>query len=120
MMTATGRLVEGGGRREPQKQSIAPTDDGRFVGTANPRHLRALNGLLRRPMPREHIDFEAGCSNGPDLITELRRRGLEVPCTLTPVYDRDGREVKRGIYHLTPADRRKLNRWMANGGGAHG
>ncbi len=119
MMTATGDLGEGGGRREPNPQSIAQADNGRFTGTTNPRHLRALNGLLRRPMPREHIDFEAGCSNGPDLVLELRKRGLQLPCTRTPVFDRDGFEVKRGIYHLTAADRRKLHRWMANGGGGH-
>lgn len=86
---------------------------GVFLGTDNPRHLRALNALLRRPVPREQLDSEAGCSNGPELVAELRRRGLTLPCDRAPVIDRDGREVKRGIYHLTIPDRRKLHRWLA-------
>ncbi|PLK50194.1 hypothetical protein C0V76_06030 [Uliginosibacterium sp. TH139] len=86
----------------------------RFAGTDNPRHLRAIHALLRRPMPREQLDREAGCSNGPELVAELRRRGLDVPCTKTPVIDRDGQEVRRGIYHLTEQDRRKVYRWQGS------
>src|SRR5262245_40697482 len=97
MKTATETFAEGGGRSEPQIDSTS----GGFDGTKNPRHLRALAALLRRPMPREHIDREAGASNGPDLVAELRRRGLEIPCDRALVIDRDGREVTRGIYHLS-------------------
>ena len=70
-------------------------------------------------MPRETLDREAGCSNGPELVAELRRRGLEVPCDRIPVYDRDGLEVKRGVYHLTFKDRRKLHRWFASRRASH-
>lgn len=84
----------------------------KFCGTDNPRHLRALNALLRRAMPREHIDREAGCSNGPDLVADLRARGLEIPCDRVPAYDRDGLEVKRGVYHLTTSDRARIRRWL--------
>jgi len=76
--------------------------------TDNPRHLRALAALLTRPQPREALDRAAGCSNAPDLVAELRRRGLSVPCDRAPVIDRDGNEVQRGIYHLTASDRRKV------------
>ena len=86
----------------------------KFCGTDNPRHLRALNALLRRSMPREQIDREAGCSNGPDLVADLRARGLEIPCERVPVYDRDGFEVKRGVYHLTATDRARIRRWLNN------
>lgn len=88
----------------------------RFSGTDNPRHLRALNGLLRRPMPREHLDREAGASNGPALIAELRDRGLSIPCDRAPVIDRDGREVQRGIYRLTERDRRRIRFWLRRRG----
>ena len=104
---------DGGGREEQHGESTAQHDIGQFRGSDNPRHLRALNGLLRHSMPREHLDREAGCSNGPALIAELRRRGLAVPCDRTPVIDRDGREVKRGVYHLTTTDRRRIIRWLA-------
>lgn len=74
--------------------------------------------MKRAPAPcgqvaREHLDREVGCSNGPDLISELRRRGLELPCDKAPVIDRDGREVLRGVYYMTAADRRKVRRWLA-------
>lgn len=84
-----------------------------FKGTHNPRHLRALHALLRRPMPREQLDTEAGASNGPALVSELRDRGLELPCHRVPCLDRDGREVRRGIYALTTRDRRKVTLWLA-------
>lgn len=88
--------------------------------TDNPRHLRALAALLTRPQPREALDSAAGCSNGPDLVAELRRRGLAVPCDRAPVIDRDGREVKRGIYHLTPHDVRKVRAMNNRKAGRHG
>jgi hypothetical protein len=113
MRTATGNLGEGGGRNLQRLDSNPETDCSKFRGTENPRHLRVLNGLLRRPMSREHIDTEGGCSNGPDLISNLRSRGLSIPCDRTPILDRDGREVMRGIYRLTWTDRRKLHEWLA-------
>ena len=66
-------------RPTPQKaESSAPTRP-KFTGTDNPRHLRALAVLLRRPVPREQLDSLADASNSPELVAELRRRGLEVP-----------------------------------------
>ena len=86
----------------------------KFSGTRNPRHLRAIEALRNRPMPREELDKRAGCSNSPELIAELRRRGLECPCERVECYDRDGKTVRRGIYHLTPRDHRAISRWIAN------
>jgi hypothetical protein len=85
-----------------------------FLGTANPRHLRAIHALLRRPMPREHLDRAAGASNGPALVAELRSRGLELPCQKVPCLDRDGREVQRGVYRFTQRDRIRIARWLAH------
>ena len=93
----------------------------KFTGTDNPRHLRAIAALLRRPMPRESLDKEAGCSNGPELVAELRRRGLEVPCHRINFVDRDGFICRPGVYFLTEGDRRKVHQWQArrtNGGAA--
>ncbi|MEI7443382.1 MAG: hypothetical protein WCK28_00690 [Burkholderiales bacterium] len=83
-----------------------------FVGASSPRYLRAIDALRRRPMSREALDREAGCSNGPDLVRRLRERGLDVPCHRVPVLDRDGRWVERGVYMLTAEDRRKVERWL--------
>lgn len=88
------------------------SDDARNFHTDNPRHLRALQSLLRRPMPREHLDREVGCSNSPELVAELRRRGLDVPCTRVRDLDRDGMEIRRGVYHLTHRDRRIVRRFF--------
>jgi hypothetical protein len=87
-----------------------------FAGTNNPRHLRALAELLRRPMPRETLDQRAGCANAPELVAELRRRGLELPCERIRFTDRDGHVCRPGVYSLTTSDRRKLNRWLATVG----
>lgn len=84
-----------------------------FKGSSNPRHLRVIHSLMARPMSREELDSRAGASNGPELVAELRRRGLSVPCQRVPVFDRDGKEVKRGIYSLAPLDRRLINRWLS-------
>ncbi len=85
----------------------------KFSGTDNPRHLRAIAALLRRPMPRESLDREVGCANGPELVAELRRRGLAVPCKRINFVDRDGFICRPGVYFLTEGDRRKLYRWQA-------
>lgn len=82
-----------------------------FLGADNPRHLRAIHAPWVSPQPRETIDRRAGCSNGPELIAELRRRGLQIPCERTPCIDRDGYEVKRGIYYLSQQDKRLIRRW---------
>ncbi|MCB2019150.1 MAG: hypothetical protein KDF54_16815 [Hydrogenophaga sp.] len=82
-----------------------------FVGTDNPRHLRAIQAVTVRPVPREELDRVAGCSNGPALVSDLRARGLEMPCTRTRRLDRDLFPTWPGVYHLTERDRRKLNEW---------
>lgn len=96
-----------------------------FLGTDNPRHLRVLQAVTVRPLPREQLDSVAGCSNGPDLVRDLRDRGLELPCTRTKKLDRDLFETFPGVYFLTQQDRRKLAKWkrrraaaMEQGGGA--
>lgn len=88
----------------------------KFTGTDNPRHLRAIAVLLRRPVPREQLDSIAGCSNGPELIAELRRRGLgdeHLPCERIRFVDRDGFTCRPGVYSLTEKGRRMIYAWLA-------
>ncbi|SIQ85039.1 hypothetical protein SAMN05421778_10550 [Sphaerotilus natans] len=98
-------------RRTPKDTTGAAVKPRQFTGTANPRHLRVIVALGHRMRSREDIDRIAGASNGPEVIAELRRRGLDIPCDRVPCYDRDGREVKRGIYSLTGEDRRRVLAW---------
>ena len=82
-----------------------------FLGTDNPRHLRVTQAVLVRPIPRAELDRVAGCSNGPELVAELRRRGLEMPCTRTKKLDRDRFDCWPGVYHLTQRDRHNVTAW---------
>ena len=85
----------------------------KFTGTDNPRHLRVLTVLPRRPLTRQELDNVAGCSNGPDLVADLRRRGLDIPCERIEFIDRDGRTCRPGVYQLTRKDRRALRAWQS-------
>lgn len=84
---------------------------GKFKGTNNPRHLRVIDALLFRAISREELDKIAGCSNVPELIAELKRRGLELPCSRFEIVDRDGRRCRPGRYCLTDNDRKLLRNW---------
>lgn len=109
----------GPGRRQAEpdlfpttKPAADSTPPAQFSGTDNPRHLRVIHSLLLRARKREEIDHIAGASNGPELIAELRRRGLRAKCSRTPGIDRDGRPVKFGVYSLDEGDRRAINAWL--------
>ena len=97
----------------PNELETSAPSKAKFTGTDNPRHLRAIAALLRRPMPRDSLDKEAGCANGPELVAELRRRGLDVPCKRIDFEDRDGNLCRPGVYAFTSSDRSKVYRWMA-------
>lgn len=98
--------------RLPKDEKTSAPSKREFTGTGNPRHLRVLHALQTRPRPREDIDRISGASNGPELMAELRRRGLDVPCSKTPCIDKDGFVVLRGIYHLTDTDKDRLRSWL--------
>ena len=102
----------------PETEEPSAPNKPKFTGTDNPRHLRAIAALLRRPMPRESLDREAGASNGPELVAELRRRGLDVPCERIRCVERDGNACRPGVYSLTSSDRRKVHQWQSEQGGA--
>lgn len=105
--------------KRPTSQNEAERPDSAKFNTTNPRHLRVIAALLRRSLPREQVDREAGCSNGPELIAELRRRGLEVPCVRIEAVDRDGFPCRPGVYNFTNKDRRIVYRWLKNRGGSN-
>ena len=110
------------GNNQPAKTQTKHSSDfslpSRFAGTDNPRHLRVIQALMTRPLPRQQLDSVAGASNGPELVAELRRRGLELECTRTKKKDRDLFDCWPGVYHFTQQDRRRVLAWLAKRGGA--
>ena len=103
-------------KNAPDRKAAESAQEQRQFSTDNPRHQRVLALLLQRPARREEIDRAAGCSNAPDLIGELRRRGLELPCERVEALDRDGRPCRPGVYHATAADRLKVSAWLRHRG----
>jgi len=69
------------------------------------REKRAINALLNGPIMRENLDTVAGCSNGPELVAGLRRKGLKTPCERVERFDKDGNSCWPGRYSLTQEDR---------------
>lgn len=105
----------------PTKAKSSAQKIAKFAGTDNPRHLRVIQAVLTRPLPREQLDAIAGASNGPDLVAELRRRGLDFPCTRTKKKDRDLYDCYPGVYHFTQRDRRRVYQWLkSRAGGTNG
>lgn len=84
-----------------------------FLGATSPRQLRVMNALMLAVRSRKAIDNIAGCSNGPDVIHKLRKKGLTIPCDNVPFIDRDGHEVTHGVYSFTNQDKLKVGHWLA-------
>lgn len=99
----------------PNAQTVS-----KFNGTDNPRHLRAIHALMQRARFRNDLQAITGASNTPALVSELRHRGLEMPCERVPVLDRDGVVTRPGIYSLNATDRRKVNSWLHKRGTQNG
>lgn len=99
---------------QDQNKHIDSTKQAKFYGTTNPRHLRVITVLMRRPLHRQELDSVAGCSNGPDLVMALRDLGLDkhLTCTRVPFIDRDGQPCRPGVYALTEAGKRLIRDWQ--------
>lgn len=103
-----------------QAESTAPNRDNFFDAPRfSPRQRRALEALWNGARMRESLDRIAGCSNAPQLVSDLRDKGIDIDCTLVDSVDRDGRPCKPGRYELTDKGRDALQRWgwaLATGG----
>lgn len=81
------------------------------------RQERALNVLALGWITREALDRAAGCSNGPDLVRQLRQKlGSDaIETRQVDAIDRDGQLCKPGQYRLTDTGHQRL----AQKGGSH-
>jgi len=91
-----------------------------FVGTNNPRRIRALIALVYRDyVSREDLDKLAGCTNSPDLVAQLKKRcGLDIQMREVHTKDRDGRSTWFGVYSLAIEDKYRVRQWLVNAGHA--
>lgn len=76
------------------------------------REKRAIQALKNGPVMRENLDFIAGCSNSPELVAGLRRKGLTVPCERVERFDKDGNSCWPGRYSFTSEDRQIVVTWL--------
>ena len=80
--------------------------------TITQREKRALNALINNPVMRENLDTIAGCSNSPELVAGLRRKGLIVPCEKVERFDKDGNSCYPGRSSLMPEDKIIAREWL--------
>jgi hypothetical protein len=64
-----------------------------------------------RKLWREEVDRIAGASNGPELMRQLRRKGLEWQCDRIKKTDRDGNKCKPGLYSIVGSGWETLQVW---------
>lgn len=77
------------------------------------RQRHAINALLAGPLMREQFDRVVGCSNGPHIISSLRKKGIGIECILIDWIDRDGRPCRPGQYSLTSEGRLMAMRYVS-------
>lgn len=95
--------------------SSGSSSKGREIGPPRKltqRQRRALMGLLAAPMTRERLDRVAGCSNAPQIVSVLRRKGISIDCVCVDATDRDGNPCRPGLYSLTPDGRTVAVRYL--------
>lgn len=74
---------------------------GRTAKITTLRQFRALEALASfGPIWREDLDKAVGTSNSPQVISELRSKGLAIECSRVECCDRDGAAVFPGLYSL--------------------
>lgn len=110
MNPTQGNGLTAGNSQPAETKSISDADS-TVVPRFTPRQQRALDALWRSPLMRENLDRAAGCSNGPQLVSDLIEKGVAITCTLIDSLDRDGRPCKPGRYELTDQGRKTLSQW---------
>jgi hypothetical protein len=75
------------------------------------RQIRCLEALWLGPVMRYDLDDLIGCTNSPQVVSELRTKGISIGCEDIPQIDRDGRRCYPGRYYLTNKGRELLRSW---------
>jgi hypothetical protein len=109
-------LTKGNGLTTPHSQPAKTltnhtadfTPAAAFLSKLTQRQKIALEYLRHGQMHREALDRATGASNSPEVVRQLRKLGLEIPCQLIVATDRHGQPCRPGVYSLSPMDRVKL------------
>ncbi len=75
------------------------------------RQGRAVVRLVNGDVDREELDRIAGSTNSPDIVRQLRRKGIGINMQRIDALDRDGRACWFGRYSLTADGRRIVQQW---------
>ena len=83
----------------------------------SPRHRRVLDRLAAgNTLTSLGVQRVAGCVSSSSLISRLRQRyGLRLIPTVTRHTDMDNRPTRIANYALTPAERERVRRLLAEG-----
>lgn len=95
-------------KREAPATTAKRQDDSNNI---SPRFKRLLIALYRAKagLKREDADKAIPTVNAPEYIRQLKERyGLEIPREDVPFITIDGVKSRRGVYHLTEDDRRRI------------
>ena len=116
---AVGAAIEAEGTAN---QSSLNFTTKKFIGTTNPKRIRALLALVYRDwVSREDLDRLIGASNSPDAIMQLRRKyGLDIIMREVQAINRDGRHCWYGEYQLAYDDKVMVREWLEASGHAKG
>lgn len=76
------------------------------------RQRRTCQALLRcEALWREDVDRIAGASNGPEVMRQLKNKGLTWQCVRVKKIDQDGKPCEPGLYSLVGNGRDTLLAW---------
>lgn len=77
-----------------------------------PRQTRVCEALAKRgKLWREEVDSIAGASNGPEIMRQLKEKGLIWQCDQFEKKDRDGKACRPGLYSIADKGRETLQAW---------
>lgn len=90
-------------KKLPTTQRVESSDV-RFIGAPTLRQSLVLRALIKKPQSRESLDRIASVSNAPEIVSQLRRRGLgskHLQCHRQCHTDKFGQPGWHGLYMLT-------------------
>lgn len=77
-----------------------------------PKQQRILTALLNGPLTRRQAGDISGALNAPQVILELRRKGIPIVTEWQCGIDRDNRPYRMGIYSLPPTAHHQAREWL--------